>query len=486
MIRRRRIPRVNHVALAAVLLSSALVVSASAVPGAALGLRHGSAPAIDFPAFMHDAAHSAYSPSATSIAPTSALSEAWHFKADKIAGQPSRGFVATPVVVGHVIFIGSNSGEFYAINELTGKTIWKEFLGFEAKFECGAARGFDATTVAGTDPTSGAPTVYASSGDGNVYALRESDGAVLWKSPVNVPTPGMNDYYAFSSPEMANGKIYVGMSSYCDEPLIRGGLAALDQATGNRVATYYTVPDGQVGGSVWSSPAVAPDGSVVITTGNATNGALIGTAQSVVRLDGSTLAPLDSYQLVTKGGDSDFGGSPTIFAATINGVSTAMVGACNKNGYYYAWQLGNLAAGPVWKDQIGLTGHKSGGEICISGAIWDGSNLYVGGTPITIGGVLYRGSIRKLDPATGAPVWLTGLPAAVMTTPTMDGAGAIVATGYDFDPTVTNSAFLIDSATGSFVTVDDGGVRAAPSGVFADSYLLIATNAGKIYAYQAQ
>jgi outer membrane protein assembly factor BamB len=485
MIRRGRLARVIPVALTAVIAVSALV-SAPVVTASALGVRAPVGPTVDFPSFGHDAAHSSYSPGATSITPTSTLKQVWHFKADKFVGQPSRGFVATPVVVNHVIYIGSNSGEFYAINETTHKVIWKEFLGFEAKFECGAARGFAASAVAGTDPTSGAPTVYVPSGDGNVYALRDSDGAILWTSPVNVPSPGTNDYYSFSSPEMANGKIYVGMSSYCDVPLIRGGVVALDQATGNRVATYYTVPDGQVGGSVWSSPAVASDGSVVITTGNATNGALIGTAQSIVRLDGSTLAQLDAYQLVTKGGDSDFGGSPTIFSANLGGTPTSMVGACNKNGYYYAWKLDDLAAGPVWQDQIGLIGRKSGGEICIAAAIWDGSNLYIGGTPITIGTTLYRGSMRKLDPATGAPVWLTGLPAAVMTTSTMDGAGAIVAASYDFDPTVTNSAFLIDSATGSYVAVDDGGVRAAPSAVFADNYLLLATAAGKIYAYQVE
>ena len=45
-------------------------------------------------------------------------------------------------------------------------------------------------------------------------------------------------------------------------------------------------------------------------------------------------------------------GSPTIFNATINGVSTPMVGACNKNGFYYALRQSSLSAGPVWSAKI--------------------------------------------------------------------------------------------------------------------------------------
>jgi outer membrane protein assembly factor BamB len=460
---------------------TAAPASSSAPPASPLRT---TGPQVDFPAYMHDAGHSAFSPSATTISPTSSLSVKSIFRATKSPGQPSPGFVGTPLVLQHVIYIGSNSGDFYAISLGTHKVIWKKFLGYSPAFECANSRGFSAAAVSGIDPTTGVLTVYAPSGDGNLYALRASDGAILWTSPVNVPTAGMNDYFNWSNPELANGKIYIGVSSDCDDPLIRGGLVALDQATGQRVATYYTVPAGQVGGSIWSSPAVAGDGSILVDTGNGMNGARIGDTQSIVRLDPNTLQRLDGYQIVTKGGDSDFGGSPTVFTATINGVSTPMVGACNKNGFYYAWKLTALSAGPVW--QVEIAPHRHANGICVSGAIWDGSHLYLGGTATMINGVSYRGSIRQLDPATGAAVWLTGLPAAIMTSPSLDGAGAIAATSYDGEASVTNSAFLVDAATGSYVTIDDGEKRAAPSPVFADQYLVIATSAGHIYTYETE
>ena len=38
-----------------------------------------------------------------------------------------------------------------------------------------------------------------------------------------------------------------------------------------------------------------------------------------------------------------------------------MIGACNKNGIYYAWRRQNLAAGPVWQRQVGNTGGTGNG-----------------------------------------------------------------------------------------------------------------------------
>ena len=50
-------------------------------------------------------------------------------------------------------------------------------------------------------------------------------------------------------------------------PLVRGGVQAFSQATGALQSSYYAVPAGKVGGSVWNT--VASDGtSVWVATGN--------------------------------------------------------------------------------------------------------------------------------------------------------------------------------------------------------------------------
>ena len=63
-----------------------------------------------------------------------------------------------------------------------------------------------------------------------------------------------------------------------------------------------------------------------------------------------------------------------------------MVGACNKNGVYYALRLDNLAAGPVWTFQAGNPENAGTGQ-CIAAAIWDGSRLFVASNGTTIGDV---------------------------------------------------------------------------------------------------
>jgi hypothetical protein len=170
-----------------------------------------------------------------------------------------------------------------------------------------------------------------------------------------------------------------------------------------------------------------------------------------------------------------------MFTATLNGVATSMVTACNKDGYYYAWKANDLASGPVWSYRVTRRLNYTGD--CDGGAIWDGQNLYVGGASSTIGGVSYRGSMTKLDPATGAVIWSTGLPEAIRTYPSLDGAGALVAASFDVT-SATNSAFLFDANTGAYSVVNDGNTLATAAPVFADQYLVLANLAGTIYTYQ--
>jgi outer membrane protein assembly factor BamB len=238
---------------------------------------------------------------------------------------------------------------FYKLNEATGAVEWSVDTGHMPKETC-RSKGITASPAVALDPTTNVLTVYVGGGDGNVDAIRASNGQILWKSPVDVNAPATTAYYDYSSPMVADGHVYEGISSGCDNPLVRGGLAELDQHTGARLATYYTVPSGSVGGSIWSSPAITSNGSTIFVTignGDPTAGAAQGDSTSIVALDANTLAKTDIWTIppADHGPDSDFGGSPTLFTAPLGGVSTPMVGAENKNGTYYAWRQSNLAAG---------------------------------------------------------------------------------------------------------------------------------------------
>jgi outer membrane protein assembly factor BamB len=450
-----------------------------------------TAGASNWPAYLFGSTHQSFAPEAKQITPSNAatLVRAWRFVADPPTqtGQPKGRFYASPTVYNGRIYVGANTGDFYALSLSTGKVVWKRFLGFVPDLTCGA-RGFISTATVAPDPVTAELTVYVAAPDGYLYALKASDGRQVWRSLVAIPSDTVNDYYNWSSPAVVNGRIYVGISSQCDKPLVRGGVKAFDQATGSPLASYYSVPEGSVGGSVWSSPAatnnVTTSNHVIAATGNGPSS--IGDSESLVRLDPQTLARQEAWKVPTGEHviDGDFGASPTVFAAVLaSGTRTQMVGDCNKNGLYYAFRLRNLAAGPVWKFRVS-NGTASGQLACLASAIWNGTNLFVAGTHTAIGGTAYNGSVRKLGSATGKPVWQRPLSGAVIGSPSLNGAGVLAVATYDSSPGVRNAAYLLSASTGSVLkTLDTSGARQFAQPVFADRYVLLATVANGLLAY---
>ena len=129
------------------------------------------------------------------------------------------------------VYIGAESGGFYALKEATGAVVWSRQLDTEPNTTC-PARGITSTAAVKPDPVTGTSTVYVS-GARYLYALNAATGAVVWKTEIGPPSLANPDaYYNWSSPTVAGGHIYTGLSSSCDNPLIRGGLVELDQHTG--------------------------------------------------------------------------------------------------------------------------------------------------------------------------------------------------------------------------------------------------------------
>lgn len=125
---------------------------------------------------------------------------------------------------------------------------------------------------------------------------------------------------------------------------------------------------------------------------------------AIVKLFASDLTILSSWQVPQAQlyGDPDFGSTPTLFTAIINGVRRELTGAINKNGIFCAWDRSNLAAGPVWQTRIG---DPAGGPSSIVSASWDGSQLYVGGGNAIINGTNCCQNISALNPSTGEFIW---------------------------------------------------------------------------------
>jgi polyvinyl alcohol dehydrogenase (cytochrome) len=439
-----------------------------------------AAASTDWSAYLYSSSHSSYNAADTAITPanTPQLVKKWHWRGDSptMTGQPGPAVYATPAVVGGAVYVGANNGYFYKLSEATGAVLAKRFIAFRPKLTC-AARGFISSATVAPDPADGFETVYVGAPNGYLYALRASDLTVKWRSVIDIPSSTVSDYFQWSSPTVANGKIYIGSASQCDKPLTRGAVVGFNQATGAEFARFFTVPSGYLGGGVWSSVAAASDGTVYASTGtqpkNTTNRF---DSVSIVKLDGTTLKKLGSFTVPNSelGGDGDFGGSPTVFGS--------LVGACNKNGIYYALNRATMTV--AWKLRIGAKSSSASPAQCSAAAIYDGTSLYIAGDPTTIGGVAYRGSLRRVNPSTGAVMWATGLPDSVLGSPTMNGGGVAAVGTYD-STSVPNAVYLINRATGKIVrTIKTGGSVFAQS-VFANGYVFTTAGGMGITAYHS-
>jgi len=436
----------------------------------------------DWSSYLGGASHSSYNPAATSITPASTANVRpiwqWLPPASTNAGFSSDD--ASPIAYHGVVYVGLQDGEFYAISEATRQILWHRFIGIEVVTTCDATMGIISTATVAADPSTGKAAVYVNGPDGHLYALDASTGAVLWKSVVGIPSKTVNDFYAWGSPTVANGKVYIGIASNCDVPLVRAGVLAFGQHSGKRLAYWDSLPPTVIGASVWSSVAVLPNGDVVATTGNAEGNRNIPNSVSIVELDGSTLKLRGAWRApqAQVNDDSDFGGSPTVFVASPHGVKTTMLGACNKNGVFYALRAGDLDAGPLWTHRMGIPTSGALSNECDAAAIWDGRHLIEGGgSQVTIGGTTYDGSVQALDPTTGKPVWRTGVDGWIVGSPSENGAGVIAAPVL-FSPNDAGhgltGVYLLSANTGKilkFISTEPQGLFAQP--VFDGNDLLV-------------
>jgi outer membrane protein assembly factor BamB len=405
----------------------------------------------------------------------------WTLTEAPTPGQPGPGFSATPVVVGNRAYLGSQSGNFYAIDLDTGTVIWTRFLGFAPALTCPYPKGITATAAVAHDPATGALTVYVAGGDGNLYALSAETGATVWQATIAAPSSGVNDYYDWSSPTISSGKIYVGLSSECDNPFPRGGLKEFSQSDGSLEATAWFMPDGEGGAGVWTSAAVAPSGDVFVTTGSTYAPPYDqGESYSIIRLDGDTLAELDRWTIPRPQrpvSDADFGASPVLFVADESGSAVEAVGAMDKNGVFYAFRSDDLHDGPIWSAKVAT---QQGFNL--GAAVWDGNHLFVATCVTTIDGVKYAGSLQELDPNTGQVLWETGLPGQIVGSPILNGAGILAAASWGPAP---NGTFILDAATGALLqTYSDQNSREFAQPVFADGKLLLATATRGLDVYE--
>jgi outer membrane protein assembly factor BamB len=434
----------------------------------------------DWPMYLAGPGRSGYNNAETVINRTSAPNLILHWQ------YRSGGNISTqPVVVNGMIYWGSWDGYEHA-TDLNGKQVWQTFLGINSVPSgchpptAGVASIADVASV----NINGTMTsvVFVGGGDANFYALNAANGTVIWKTPLGT----LPATFLWSSPVVYKGSVYMGVSSFGDCPLVQGKLVKMNVATGVIQSTFNNVPDGCIGGAVWSSPTIDTlTGEVYIGTGTIHTQCPSPEPHtlSMIELRSSDLSLVGSWQLPPSdwiGDSTDFGASPTLFQATIGGTVHHLVGAANKNGKFYAFERGAISNGPVWEAQIAAPGRcPLCGQGAISSAAWNGGTLFIAGGHTTINGTACLGSIQAVDPATGAYIWQRCLnDGAVLGPVSLVPGVAIVEAGKDI--------LLLDMTTGQTLNTltDTRGNSRYFSGASVSNGVLYATNMDwNLYAY---
>jgi polyvinyl alcohol dehydrogenase (cytochrome) len=363
---------------------------------------------------------------------------------------------AQPTVVGGRLFVGSASGVVYSLSADTGCQHWA----FKADAPVRTAISIGPADAAASTRW----TAYFGDQAAHVYAVDALSGELLWKRRVD-EYPGAT---MTAAPTLAGGSLYVGTSS-AEEVLganakyeccrFRGGVAALDAATGEVRWKSFTIPEepkpvrknkqgvqlwGPSGAGVWSSPTVDLErGIVYVTTGDSYSDPAAGTSDAFVAFDLRSGELLWSRQTTSgdaftidcslpealrtncpeaNGPDVDFGSSamlvelPNQRRALIAGQKSGVVHAIDPD------RSGEI----LWQTSIGKGGALGGIQW---GTAFDGSRVYAalsdvqpepappgtpGAQPSFIGAMRLNpkagGGLFALSPEDGTIVWHTPHP----------------------------------------------------------------------------
>lgn len=360
-----------------------------------------------WPMYLHDPAHSASNPNDTviSAANASSLVLSWSSQLTTVHSLGSV-IAASAQVVGNTIYEGAWDGNMTAVNATTHAQVWRDYLGQTNSTNTSCPKTPRGITSSAAIYRG---TVYVGGGNDFWYALNATTGARVWSLKVGDVDHGN---YNWASPVIYNNTVLIGVSSDCDQPLVRGELIEANATTGGVLKTFYTVPAGDLGGTIWTTPTIdLPDNEIIVATGNCKSnnyaespycGATI--ALKLNDIDTVLGSWQDKHCTID---DCDIPTTPTLFPGP-GGVR--MVADGDKNGTVWAFKAADISAGPVWHVKVATGGDIESGKGLAATGVFTGKYLVYAGQSVKISGKSYWGSIVALNPDNnGSIVWQTPL-----------------------------------------------------------------------------
>ncbi len=291
--------------------------------------------------------------------------------------------------------------------------------------------------------------VFIGSSDTRIYALNETNGAYIWSYATALST--------YSSPAVADGKVFIGSGD--------ANVYALNETTGQYIWSYPT------GSFVDSSPVVA-DGMVFIGSND----------HHVYALNESTGRQVWNY--TTVGGVK---GSPAVadgmvFAGTTENYRLYALNETNGN-LVWTRLSGDVKGSPAVADGMVFVGaddcNIKAFDERTGDSVWNyTTDLNVWSSPAVADGMVFAGSIGgtvyALNEATGGLVWDYHCGRINFSPPA-------VADGKVFIGSNDGRTYALDEATGAHIWNYTTGYASNP--VVADGNLFVSSAEGKVYAF---
>jgi polyvinyl alcohol dehydrogenase (cytochrome) len=342
-----------------------------------------------------------------------------------------------PATAGGALFVGSQNGTVYALDQASGCIRWTFSTIAEVR------TGIVVSPWGDKDRN---PLLYFGDLLGNVYAVEAVTGKLVWRDrPDDHPSLTLT-----AAPVLYEDRLYVPMSALevtaAADPgyaccTFRGGVAAYDARSGERLWTGYTIDEAPrvvgrnavgtdriapSGAPIWGTPSLDPKRKVMyVGTGENYSSPANDTSDAILALsmaDGrivwrQQMTPGDAWNMGCEteekincppenGPDYDFGAA-TIVATTSEGRDLVLAG--QKSGEVFA--LDPDDGGKIlWRRKLGRGGIQGGVHF---GMALDGDTLYV---PMSdfYGGPRWPGEAKPgmfaLDIRTGETLWYTPTP----------------------------------------------------------------------------
>jgi outer membrane protein assembly factor BamB len=249
----------------------------------------------EWPYHGYDHANRRHNPLETAIGPANAASlrRKWQLDVGDPAGQRAGGVTATPTVGNGFVYVPSWSGSVHAVDPESGEVAWT--------YAAGATIGLNSATLTADERLLvGSQTT--------VHCVNAVTGERLWTRDLRAKAQDL----IWTAPQVANGRVFVGIAAVSDSPCTPGRLVALDLDTGEVLWSLRTVPehvcqldtgiqcDGEsdcpggpcvegCGGAITATVAIGPSGEFVYmnTVGSFTYPS-IGDSDSIFKIAAAT------------------------------------------------------------------------------------------------------------------------------------------------------------------------------------------------------